>query len=359
MMPEEEAILDASLSFVSGLRYGVFKGDGPLTSNRKMALKNWLDLLSVSLPPEWGLHRLIDDLRRQINYVAESEKHLESVLRAHPMPRQVWSKSCTGNGKWGGVGFSCGFWKLLHIATVGVAEHRGGLNLLQSGMIDSNHNTFSPIEAADTIKDYIALFFNCDECKRNFVEHYNNCDNNRRCSRLTDEDSTATIADWKELALWMWEVHNEVSVRIVSERRDKQLKHVSATNRVSATTESDIVAKQNEVMVIWPTIGECLKCFEADGTWDEPEVFTMLEKTYWPDSEIDPKSDRLLRFEGESTSTLGSLWIVMFVVLYVVYSAIGSKSGAIQRSVLAARRLVAEATKSAGGGVVHVKNRSA
>jgi hypothetical protein len=276
MTPEEETILDASLSFVSGLRYGVFMAEGALTLPRKMALKNWLDFLSVSLPPEWGLHRLIDDLRRQINFVAKSDANLNSVLQAHPMPREVWSMSCAGKGKRVGMGFSCGFWKLLHIATVGVAEHKGGLNLVESGMIDANHKTFAPIEAADTIKDYIAMFFNCEECKGHFVEHYNNCDNNRRCDRLTDDEVTATIADWKELALWMWEVHNEVSVRIASERRKKKLKR-----KVSATTDSDVVAKQNEVMVIWPTIGKCLACFEGDGTWDEPEVFTMLENTYW------------------------------------------------------------------------------
>jgi hypothetical protein len=284
---EEALINDASLSFVSSLRHGVFMTDGALTLPRKTALKNWLDFLSVSLPPEWGLHRIIDDLRRQINHVAQSSKYLDAVLRAHPLPREAWSESCRGGGKRKASksqGFSCGFWKLLHIATVGVAEHQGGLNLVKSGMIDPNHKTFSPIEAADTIKDYIAMFYQCEECKKHFVEHYNNCDNNRRCDRLTDEGTTASIADWKELALWMWEVHNEVSVRIISEKRALQLKkfpNLGYSKLKPKKTETDALAKQDEVMAIWPNVGECLACFEADGKWDEPEVFTKLEHTYW------------------------------------------------------------------------------
>ena len=282
MSHEEALINDASLSFVAGLHYGVFKNDDPLTPARKSALKNWLDFLSVSLPPEWGLHRVIDDLRRQINFVAQSDKNLRAVLRTHPMPREFWSESCTGGRRQvrKGNGFSCGFWKLLHVATVGVAEHKGGLNLVDAGMIDANHKTFAPIEAADTIKDYMEKFYNCEECSSKFVEHYNDCNNNRRCDRLTDDESTATIADWKELALWMWEVHNEVSVRIVGEKREKIVKRF--TRREEAGTPNAIaLAQQSEVMVIWPTLRECLACFEADGTWDEPEVFTRLEYTYW------------------------------------------------------------------------------
>jgi hypothetical protein len=275
MTPEEALINDASRSFVHSLRYGVFMSDEPLTLPRKMALQNWLEFLSVSLPPEWGLHRIIDDVRRQINFVAQADKNLHAVLDAHTstMPRGTWSFSCTGLGNKATTksqGFSCGFWKLLHTATVGVAEHNGGLNLVKSGMVGDTQKTFSPIEAADTIKDYIAMFFNCEECKRHFVEHYNNCANNRRCDRLTDDVETATTGDWKELALWMWEVHNEVSVRIVSEKRKKQLQR-----------GLNAVGSLDEVMVVWPTIGDCFRCFEDDGTWDEPEVFARLEYAYW------------------------------------------------------------------------------
>jgi len=52
MKPEEKLILDASLSFREGLRIGVFRSLDPLEPKQKMALKSWLELMSVALPPE-------------------------------------------------------------------------------------------------------------------------------------------------------------------------------------------------------------------------------------------------------------------------------------------------------------------
>ena len=271
MTPEEELILDATLSFVNGLRYGVFMSEQPLSQKKTMILRDWLDLLSVSLPLEWGIHRLIDTLRRNIYVISESDKNLGRVIDSYPLPRTIWSQSCTQSRV--GRGFSCGFWKLLHVVTVGIAEQKGGLNLIGSGMVDSRTKTFSPLEAADTIKNYIENFFGCEECRNKFVAHYNECDNNRRCDRLADSADDATVADWKELALWLWEVHNEVSVRIHHEK----IQRMSRTRRI----ESQGVQGKDEVRALWPDIAKCLVCFEDDGSWDEAEVFNMLERTYW------------------------------------------------------------------------------
>jgi hypothetical protein len=75
--------------------------------------------------------------------------------------------------------------------TVGVAEYRGGLNLLKSEVIRPNTHMFSPLEAADTIRNYMENFFLCSECSQNFVQIYDRCTNNRRCERLTDDASGA------------------------------------------------------------------------------------------------------------------------------------------------------------------------
>ena len=68
-----------------------------------------------------------------------------------------------------------------------------------------------------------------------------------------------------------------------------------------------------------------------------------------PDSDLDPKADRLLTFEGESGSMFEFvwLWIAVLVVIGLVYQAIGSNSAAIQRSLLVARQMVA---KGSSGG---------
>jgi hypothetical protein len=57
-------------------------------------------------------------------------------------------------------------------------------------------------------------------------------------------------------------------------------------------------------------------------------------------SDIDPKSDRLLKFEGEGSS--GSsffLLMVVFLILYCVYQLVNTKSGVIQRSLIQAKHM--------------------
>jgi len=324
MTAEEELILDATLSLVVSLESGVYTSvDQNLSKTQKRALTDFLDLLSVSLPPEWGIHKMIDALRSKIDYISQGDTNLRNIIKKYPLPRRQWSKSCTVRNP---HGFSCGLWKLFHVVTVGVAEHRGGLNLIESEMMGLDTKTFSPIEAADTLRNYIENFFSCAKCRRNFLTKYDDCANNRRCDRLTDNEEDASIADWKELAIWLWEVHNEVSIDILKDKAKKEL-HVG-----------------DEIKVVWPNIGNCFMCFTDEGTWDEEQVFKFLEKSYWPDSDVDPGEDRLLTFEGEKTSGLGSILIAAILLVVLVYKAIGSNSPSIQRSVLIARQMVASGT---------------
>lgn len=94
MTPEEELILDSSLSFIKSLQYGVFREDKPLPKRKKMALEKWLDLMTVSLPQEWGLHELISDLREHSDYISENQKNLDAIIARHPLQRSSWSRSC-------------------------------------------------------------------------------------------------------------------------------------------------------------------------------------------------------------------------------------------------------------------------
>jgi hypothetical protein len=278
MSDEETLILDVTLSFIHGLQFGVFSARGALPAKKRRALKNWLDLLSVSLPAEWSLHDLIDDLLANIDTISESDANLSAVLRKYPTPRAVWSESCN-KGMRGGQ-FSCGVWKLLHTVTVGIAEYRGGLNLIDSEVIKPNAHTFSPLEAADTIRDYIDNFFMCSECKEHFVANYDVCRNNRRCERLTDDTVGASSADWLELPAWLWEVHNGVSVRLLNERADKARKQMQRSS-VNKGAGPGAATMEDAVRVLWPTLTECVTCFTDEGTWNQDAVFLYLEKTYW------------------------------------------------------------------------------
>lgn len=337
MTEEEELILDVSLSLTVALETGLMMGIDDLKA--RTVMRRWLDLLSVSLPPEWGIHRLIDDLRSRFTYATKNKDIFRTIIREHPLPRQGWSSSCKTNRS--ASGFSCGFWKLLHTVAVGVAEQQGGKSLVVSGMMSPTTKTFSPMEAADTIRDYINEFFTCRPCRENFVKNYDACENNRRCDRLTDEIDGATTADWKELPLWLWEVHNEVSVRIVKERVESSYGPKGVKNHATV---------KDEVGAIWPNVETCILCFNGDGTWNEGQIFRFLEKSYWPDAELDPMHDKLLTFDGEASSGLGAMLALTLLILWAVYSVIGKHSSSIQHSVLAARHAVSRRAGLALGG---------
>jgi hypothetical protein len=66
-----------------------------LDYKRKKALKDWFDLLSVSLPPEMGLHDLLDTLNANIDSITVSEDNLNAIIKKHYIPDSNWSKSCT------------------------------------------------------------------------------------------------------------------------------------------------------------------------------------------------------------------------------------------------------------------------
>jgi len=327
MSEEEELILDTTLSLYVSLESGISMGITDVTS--KSAMKQWLNLLSVSLPPEWNIHKLIDFLKDNFEHATESKKSFKEMLKKYHLNRKGWSRSCQ-NKELNSAGFSCGFWKLIHVITLGIAEQRGGHNLIISGMMHPKTLVFSPALAADTIRNYIDKFFTCKPCRDHFLATYDDCKNNQRCKRLTHDENTNDPSDWKELAMYFWEVHNDVSVRLVGERIQSTYTHGVRNNPTT----------KDEVAVIFPDIRSCILCFENDGTWNKAEVFGFLERTYWPDSQIDPLTDMLLTFDGESKSGLGMLFLAAILTVWFVFRIIRKQSLLIHHSLVAARQVV-------------------
>jgi hypothetical protein len=272
MTAEEELIVDTAVSFVYSLKHDVFLKGEELSETETKALRDWLILLSVSLPQEWVLTTLVDDVLRNVDQLARNPKLLDNLLQNQHIVRRNWSPSCSRNGS----GFTCGFWKLLHTVSIGVAEHRGGKTLFTQ-----TFNTFSPSETGDVIREFIANFFRCRECAAHFIASYDDC-SFMRCDRLTDDAESASDAEWKEVAKWLWKFHNAVSVRVWNE------KHNNGVHR-----------PEDEIKVIWPNPVHCPTCFRDDGSWDEDAVFLELERTYWPGAEIDSRTARLLNFASQ------------------------------------------------------------
>lgn len=281
MSSEEALILDCTMAIWHGLTFNAFQKGGPLTPAKQKALTNWLDLLDVALPPEWAVHSLIYDLRQNSAYVSESFENMKVVVDRYKMRRKYFSPTCARKNKDVNGKVGCGYWRLFHVISVGIAEHRGGLNLIDSKIRPLGTKTFSPAEAADTVSDYIAHFFYCDDCARSFLEDYDDCEKNRRCVRLARDKYSASDEDWKEFAMWFWEVHNSLSVELLNEAADAQLKKKQKSLLKRAPAGPGIASPETTIQALWPDMDSCLVCFNIDGTWNEAAVFRHLEETYW------------------------------------------------------------------------------
>lgn len=148
---------DAHLSLVFALKNGVYMANGPLQSNKTVdALRDWIDLLQVALPPTWGkVQSLVSDLKRNFHSIIQSEDNLVAVVDKYPPPSSKWSASCTHGEE--GMGYTCGLWELFHIVTVGVVEW----NLMIS-TDDGSELEQSTEKAALTIRNFIENFFGCE-----------------------------------------------------------------------------------------------------------------------------------------------------------------------------------------------------
>jgi len=299
----EETLNDAALSFTRGLLMGLFKSNEPLTYKKKAALLDWLDLLSVSLPPEIGLHELIDNLRYNIDSISQRRENLLLIITEHPLPDHMWSYSCTKGAPSGG--FFCGFWKLLHVMSIGFAEQAGGLALQESS---PSIRVFSAKEAGDVVREYMALLFNCDKCSKRFVAQYDDC-SFQRCHRLSDETVNLPAETWQEFPLWLWQVHNDIS-RHKSNQAHKKLEK----------TGSHAQAKlwERDMKAVYPHLDQCISCVTSDGTWNLNAVYNHLEKEYWTfGHEVDPKLDKFLEHTSIERSNLsfGAYTLISLIML--------------------------------------------
>ena len=262
----EETMNDAALSFTRGLLMGAFKTNEPLDYKRKAALLDWFDLLRVSLPPEIGLHELIDNLKYNVDSVSQSRDELLKVINKHPLPEHLWSNDCTKGTRSGG--FFCGFWKLLHVTSVGFAEQAGGLSLKESS---PSIRVFSAMEAAAVVREYMMYFFNCEKCSKRFVAQYDDC-SFERCNRLSDETVDAPVDSFVEFPLWLWEVHNDIS-------RSKLNRALEFHEKEGKKEQAKKFAE--DMQALYPHIDKCTKCVTSSGLWNLKSVYNYLENEYW------------------------------------------------------------------------------
>ena len=147
--------------------------------------------------------------------------------------------------------YSCGIWSFLHTISVGVAErHRS---------VVGNSERVSVQHAGRSIRAFIDTFYSgCDSCKRSWLELYDEAYSSALPNQITGIDE-----QWKQLAIWIWEVHNEINIR---RQRNK-----------------------NPTALLWPRREECSNCWPSQNgatdtsmdSFDQEAIFSHLKKTYW------------------------------------------------------------------------------
>jgi len=176
------------------------------------------------------------------------------------------------------MGYTCGLWQLFHIATIGVVEWNQNSEGAENSMF------YELADVGQTLRNYIDHFFACEVCRVNFLNEYDSC-GHQRCERFAT--GIGSIDDWKELPLWLFEVHNGVNSRLLNERAERD-------NRVPTHQELKDVE--------WPARKDCPLCWRGDGTFDPEAIFSYLQLTYWPDELFSSTRKRdLLAVTGKST----------------------------------------------------------
>lgn len=138
-------------------------------------------------------------------------KDAAAIAKEH----SAWTSHCTHGNPYSG--FTCGLWELFHLLSIGATHTPNQLYGFRKGYVISSK------EVGATIHNFIANFFRCEVCKKNFVQMYEGCGHDH-CKRLDNElpfvvEGTPSLhfsvaeADErdisrKEIVLWLWEVHN-------------------------------------------------------------------------------------------------------------------------------------------------------
>eukprot|EP00927_Polykrikos_kofoidii_P044005 TRINITY_DN38102_c0_g1_i1.p1 TRINITY_DN38102_c0_g1~~TRINITY_DN38102_c0_g1_i1.p1 ORF type:complete len:559 (-),score=65.49 TRINITY_DN38102_c0_g1_i1:95-1771(-) len=275
----EDRIYDAELALFVSLLQGTFLGAEAVSDSQDNSTRNhmiirgrllsdlldWLGLLGTSLPTATSradiqsVHRQVlafvsryGGLRSQEWYALLERTTLDGIsFEAARSPEKRW-RSC--------LHYTCGLWTLFHVLTLAQTQKAMHSPLVVAGV--SLTKSLPP-----RIRSFVANFFGCVDCVRNFLQLYDSCAHGR-CAQHTAADlvngsSHGQRGDGVTAALWLWRAHNNVTARIAS----------YSSGAIPVGTSSD-----------WPSAQECGRCRLPSGSWDETEVLYHLKRSYWPKS---------------------------------------------------------------------------
>lgn len=175
----------------------------------------------------------------------------------------------------------------------------------------------SPRKVAVTVRNFVEYFFGCEVCRSNLLDMYDACGHDH-CTRLSGDETMAPLEgrfEFKELALWLFDVHNAVNVRLMRE---------------SAERDDRIVSNAEELAAKFPSRQLCPKCWLDDDMekYNRDAVFDFLQGWYWP--VVDRKEfDSIQAFDAAIDCSIQGgggyhilpiiLWLSLIVLLLLTF----------------------------------------
>lgn len=108
---------------------------------------------------------------------------------------------------WGCTEYTCGLWMTFH-----------GMSVTEDAYInpETGKDMFSGADMMTTLKGFITNYFMCDVCRKHFVQVMGTE------TVGPSNQKTFEVSTQKDFALWLWEAHNVVNVRLGKEEEQNQ-----------------------------------------------------------------------------------------------------------------------------------------
>jgi hypothetical protein len=283
------------------------------------------------------VHNIVNDLRNNIAAIESRPDEVTRILASHDYYKTdpKWSSSCEASDKVD-QGYACGFWKLLHIVSIGVVEqHHSVMGDLQRVVVP--HIT-------TTIRDYVQYFdfAGNNEGSELLLQVFEECFGDVDCqSRMGIRKKGffarfrrrnipgKTDKSWRELSIFLWKTHQTYRSKRLGRTKDGY----------------DSLLKVEELQ--WPPSTLCPMCYSSqampemvDGKfqgasenlvvdalnqimWNKDKVFDHLKHEYWPRSLQTPRVVVLDRWDSKELKDvlhdggwgLGSIFPFLVVLL--------------------------------------------
>jgi hypothetical protein len=299
-----------------------------------LAFREWLDLLHWCLPTRdmAKVHNIVNDLRSNVETIRDRPDEITRILASHEYYKRKseWKISC-------GKNHYCGFWKLLHVMSIGVAE--------QHPSVLGDIERIRVFHVATTIHDFIQHFgFIGDDNSREIIlEAFQDCFEDEKCTKRLGTTShfflsrlhrrklpPKTDKSWKELAILIWKAHQEFRINKLSSISEKMV------------TAMTLAESQ------WPSRSQCPQCYRqvlpglslinnipaddtysfdvrTDITWDKEKVFGVLKHKYWPHTLQSPRVVVLDRWSSNEnpSMTLDSGFFLTQIAFLMAFCLVG------------------------------------